>query len=354
VTDIGDVIVAARLARGFKHTDLLGVLGVTQAALSRYENNLRTPDDEILGRLSAALGVTVPFMRHAFRLQGALAADAHMRRRKTTKASHWKLAEARLNLLRMRSAYLFERLPLTVDSYVPTFDPGDTQPADAARMVRAQWRMPIGPVRDLTGWMESAGVLVAEEDMGTHRIDGLSQWAADYPVVLINSSLSPDRKRLTLAHELGHLVLHATYVDQDPEQQANDFAGEFLMPEHVIAPALRSLTLGRLLELKGDYGVSMQAVFERAYRMGRVSRDERTRFYRAMNARGWKVEEPGADRVAVERPKLARAAGESLRAAGLSDGEIAELTGVNQVALAAPFLDGVTRHLRPVSGSSTG
>jgi len=351
VNDIGDVIVAARLARGLKHLDLVDALGVSQGALSRYENNLRTPDDAILGKLGTVLGVTVPFMRHSFRLQGALAADAHMRRRKSTKASQWRTAEARLNLLRMRSAFLFERLPMTVDNYVPTFDPGETQPASAARLVRAQWRMPIGPVRDLTRWMESAGVLVVEEDMGTQRIDGLSQWAADYPVVMLNSSLSPDRKRLTLAHELGHLVLHNTFVDEDLEQQANDFAAELLMPEHVIAPALRSLTMGRLLELKGEYGVSMQAVFERAFRMGRVSRDERTKFYRAMNARGWKVEEPGAERVALERPRLARLAGERLREAGLSDSEIAELTGVTDVAHASPFIERTQRHLRTVDRS---
>lgn len=346
---VGDVILAARLAKGWKHHDLTHKLGVAQGTLSRYENNLREPDEAMLEKLSTVLDVSVPFLRHSFRLQGALAVDAHMRRQKTTKASEWSLAEARLNLLRMRSTFLFERVPMRVENYVPTFDPDDIVPADAARLVRAQWKLPVGPVRNLIRWVESAGVLVVEEDLGTRRIDGLSQWAADHPVVMLNASMPPDRKRLTLAHELGHLVLHTQFVDSDMEIQANDFAAELLMPDHVISPALRGLSMGKLLELKGEWGVSMQALFERAYRMGRVTTEERRRFYSSMNSRGWKRVEPGAERVPVERARLVAAAGESLRSAGLSDEEIAGLTGARTAKAAAPFLaEPEQRRLRTV------
>lgn len=347
MNSVGDVILAARRAKGLKHNDLVDDLGVTQAALSRYENNLRTPDEEMLERLSRALDVSIPFLKHSFRLQGALAADAHMRRQKTTKASDWKWAEARLNLLRMRSSFLLERLPMHVENQVPTFDPDDVSPSDAARLVRAQWKMPVGPVRELVRWLESAGILVVEEDLGTRRIDGLSQWAGQFPVLMINAALPTDRKRLTLAHELGHLVLHTDYVDADMEVQANEFAAEFLMPEHVIKSSLRSLSLGRLLDLKAEWGVSMQALLERAYGMGRVSKEDREKFYRSMNARGWKRNEPGLERLAPERPNLAASVGERLRAAGLGDQEIAELTGVRDPGVAAPFLP-PARHLRAV------
>ncbi|EUA33014.1 putative TRANSCRIPTIONAL REGULATORY domain protein [Mycobacterium xenopi 3993] len=64
---------------------------------------------------------------------------------------------------------------------------------------RALWRMPMGPVVNLTRWMEAAGCLVFEEDFGTQRIDGLSQWVDDHPIILINANAAPDRKRLTKA-----------------------------------------------------------------------------------------------------------------------------------------------------------
>ena len=328
MNQVGDVILVARRAAGMTQGDLADQLGITQAALSRYENNLREPDGEMLERMSKVLDVSVPFLSHAFRLQGAIAADAHMRRQKTTKVTDWKIAEARLNLYRMRSAFLLRRVPMRPDNHVATFDPDDTPPADAARLLRAQWKMPIGAVRNLTRWIESAGVVVVEEDFGTHRIDGLSQWASDYPIIMVNARLPVDRKRLTLAHELGHLVLHTQYLDTDMEDQANDFAAEFLMPKHVIEPELKDLTPAKLLAMKRVWGVSMQAIYERAYRMGKVTAAQRTSFYRNMNARGWKKNEPGSEKIPQETPQLARTIGEQLiSSGGLSRDEVAQLTG---------------------------
>jgi len=319
--------------------ELAARLGITQAALSRYENDLREPDDVAVAKISEALDVSPEFLTHEFRLTGAIAADAHMRRQKTTKVSDWKAAEAKLNLYRMRSAFLLRRVPINPTNHIPTFDPDDMTPADAAKMVRAQWRMPIGPVRNLTRWIESAGVIVIEEHLGTKRIDGLSQWASDYPVLLLNADLTNDRKRWTLAHELGHLVLHSNYVDPDVEAQADAFAAEFLMPRHVIEPDLRDLTPARLIALKKMWGVSMAALFEHAYRLGKATSTDRQRFYRNMNARGWRRNEPAADAIADETPELARTIGQTLlNTAGLSRDEVARLTGRREAAGEVIFL----------------
>jgi Zn-dependent peptidase ImmA (M78 family)/DNA-binding XRE family transcriptional regulator len=344
MSHIGDVILTARRAAGLTQEELADKLGITQAALSRYENDLREPDDATVERMSEILDVSPDFLAHPFQLRGALAADAHMRRQKTTKVSEWKSAESKLNLYRMRSAFLARRIPMNPANHMPTFDPDETTPADAARMVRAQWRMPIGPVRNLTRWIESAGVIVIEEYLGTRRIDGLSQWASEYPVVLLNADLPVDRKRWTLAHEVGHLVLHSSYVDPDVETQANLFAAELLMPCHVIESDLRDLTPSRLLALKKVWGVSMQAIFEHAYRLEKVSAAERTKFYRTMNARGWRRHEPGADVIADERPELAQTIGQTLMSrGGLSRDEVARLTGRRNAGNEQVFLPPETR-----------
>lgn len=344
MNQIGDVILTARRAAGLTQEELANRLGITQAALSRYENDLREPDDEMVARMSDILDISAEFLTHPFRLTGAIAADAHMRRQKTTKVSEWKLAESKLNLYRMRTAFLIDRIPMNPTNHVATFDPDETTPANAARLLRAQWRMPIGPVRNLTRWVESAGVIVIEEHLGTRRIDGLSQWASEYPVILLNADLPPDRKRWTLAHELGHIVLHSNYIDPDLEEQANEFAAEFLMPSHVIGPDLRNLKPARLLALKKVWGVSMQGIFEHAYRLHKVSSAERTSFYRTLNARGWKRIEPGSDEVAPETPQLARNIGQTLmNRGGLSRDEVARLTGRRGAANESTFLPPETR-----------
>ncbi len=333
---IGDVILTLRRAADMTQEELAEGLGVTQVSLSRWENNLRKPDSESLEKLGAELGVTVEFLQHDFRLRGAIAADAHMRRQKTTKPADWKRVEARLNAHRMHSSFLLERVPMRPQNHVIQVDPDERTPAEAAAMLRAAWRMPIGPVRNLIQWVESAGVIVLEEDFGTHRIDGMSQWAGDHAVILVNSQLPTDRKRMTVAHELGHLVLHSSYLDIDVEDQANQFAAEFLLPEHVIKPDLTSLTLGKLSTLKTVWGVSMQAIFERAYRLGKVDADDRRKFYRQLNSRGWKVREPGSDQIVAETPALVQAIREQLRSSGLDQAEISHLVG-KRVGERSPF-----------------
>jgi Zn-dependent peptidase ImmA (M78 family)/transcriptional regulator with XRE-family HTH domain len=327
MSTIGELLTVARRARGMTQAELGEQVGVSQVTINRYESGDREPNEAMVRRLAAVLGVTERFLLHGERYRGALLVDAHMRRQKSTKASLWRMAEAKLNLLRAHASLLFEEVALVAEQRVPTFDPEFTGPDEAARLVRAQWHLPIGPVRNLVRWMEAAGCLVFDEDLGTPRIDGLSQWVGDYPVVLVNAQAAPDRRRLTLAHELGHLVLHANDIPDDAERQANEFAAEFLMPEAVIRPQLRRLDYGRLFDLKREWGVSIQAIFERAHQLGLVTADERRAFYRGLNARGWKTKEPRAADVPLEQPELPASIGAALRAKGFSVEEIDALAG---------------------------
>jgi hypothetical protein len=121
------------------------------------------------------------------------------------------------------------------------------------------------------------------------------------------------------------------------EEEANAFAAEFLMPEHVIRPELRNLSLGKLIDLKREWKVSMQAIFERAYRFGLVKENDRVDFYRSLNSRGWKVCEPISDELPTERAEMTQEIGARMRERGLSDNEIAGMAGFAPGATANPF-----------------
>lgn len=329
MTGIGDVLATARRARGLTQAELAEAASVTQAALSRYEHDLRHPEPDVLGRLARALGVTPALLDRGGRMEGGIATAAHMRRRGTAKATVWRELEARLNMLRLHSARLFDEVSMRAQNQVPTFDPDDTEPEAAARMVRAQWRMPVGPVHSVSTWLDAAGVLVVEEDFGpSSRVDGLSQWSGSFPIVLINASAPTDRKRLTLAHELGHLVLHSDYIGSDAEEQANAFAAEFLMPAVEIKPMLRgTLTLAKLANLKLYWGTSMQAIIHRGVDLGTLTSTQATTLYKMMSARGWRTQEPHSAELTPESPRLAGHIAESLARRGLNDGEVAQLAG---------------------------
>ena len=329
MSTFGEVIATARRAQGMTQGELAGAADVTQAALSRYEHDLRVPDADVLGRLARVLGVTPTLLERGGRMEGGIAAGAHMRRRATAKPTVWRMLEARLNMIRLHTARLMDEVSLRAERQVPTFDTMEIDPETAARLVRAQWRMPLGPVHSVSSWLDSAGVIVIVEDFGpSARVDGLSQWSGAFPIVLINEASPTDRKRLTLAHELGHLVLHSTYLDDEVESQANRFAAEFLMPADEIRSMLRGqLTLARLVDLKRHWGVSMQAPIERAFNLGVLTASQRTSLYKALSAKGMRTHEPASDELTPETPRLAAHIMSSLSGRGLSDVEVARLAG---------------------------
>jgi Zn-dependent peptidase ImmA (M78 family) len=235
---------------------------------------------------------------------------------------------------------LFQNLDLDSPNVLPRLDPIDYTPDAAARLLRMQWRMPLGPVRGVIAWMESAGCVVAGMEFGTSRVDGLSQWIDDRPVILINSGIPTDRQRLTLAHELGHLVLHSEpeHISEDVESEAFAFAAEFLMPADVIRPQLRSLSLGRLHDLKLEWMVSFAALIERASDLGLMPPARRTSMYKLLSKRGWRKREPLSELLPREEPSILHAGVDALINRGYTPDEIATLAGFADIDSASQVM----------------
>ena len=339
---LGEVLSTARAATGWTQERLAKQAGVTQAALSRYENDLRRPDPETLEKLAGALGVTGGLLERAALMRGGLALHAHARQRASASVRVWQKAEARLNILRLQMHRLLGMIDLDVPNTLLQLDPLDYEPEVAARLTRAQWGMTMGPVRGVTGWMESAGCVVLEWDFGTPRIDALSQWVDEYPVVMVNSALPTDRQRLTLAHELGHLVIHGDPVhlssDAEVEREAMKYAAEFLMPAHVIRPDLRNLSLGKLSDLKRYWMVSMAALVERAHNLRTITDATRISLYKALSARGWRKREPLSEQLPPEQSSIPALIVEELYKLRYTAGEIAEFGGFADEERAARVL----------------
>jgi Zn-dependent peptidase ImmA (M78 family) len=109
-------------------------------------------------------------------------------------------------------------------------------------------------------------------------------------IIGVSSLHHPNRQRFTIAHEIGHLVLHEMEVHVDKgyrvalrnstssqavdanEIDANRFAAELLMPAHFLEDDVRLFLHdveddGELRELARKYRVSTQAM---AYRLGNL------------------------------------------------------------------------------------
>jgi hypothetical protein len=108
------------------------------------------------------------------------------------------------------------------------------EPEAVARALRTYWGLGEKPIKSMVHLLEAKGVSVFSLVENTKTIDAFSLWRRNIPFVFLNTIKTPERSRFDAAHELGHLVLHKHGGPEGGrvvEDQANQFASAFLMPE---------------------------------------------------------------------------------------------------------------------------
>ena len=116
-----------------------------------------------------------------------------------------------------------------------------------------------------------------------------------------------DRKRFSLAHELGHLVMHLRSEDlEKPEEQkeieANEFAGEFLMPESLCKEDFFNLKYKDLGMKKYYWKVSKAAIIYRAKELKCISEQTSKYLYVTLGRYGERKNE--SVQVSIDSPKI--------------------------------------------------
>ena len=107
--------------------------------------------------------------------------------------------------------------------------PARNRPEDQGKT----WLVPDGPISNLTASCERAGIIVVWCDFDA-PIDEITMRVRDLPpCIFLNGGATADRMRFSLAHELGHIIMHRIPTDE-MEDEANRFAGEFLVPEKLL------------------------------------------------------------------------------------------------------------------------
>jgi|SRR5690625_2074499 len=149
---------------------------------------------------------------------------------------------------------------------------------------------------------------------------GYSSWVGrhrDRPLVVLRETESWERTRFTVAHELGHLVLHSRAycsVNSSEELEANRFATELLAPVAAIAPELpRVMSLLNLKPLKDKWGLSLGSLIMHMRDSGLIDVDRAKMLTTQLHSRinpetghTWGMTEPGWNERGPERPRLLR------------------------------------------------
>ncbi|MDM0043771.1 ImmA/IrrE family metallo-endopeptidase [Variovorax dokdonensis] len=295
---------------GMSQADLVLATGISQGMISKIEQGVKAPSGEHLEKLATAMDCRLSFFFQAEREYGPPMSAHPMYRKKASvgqKVLDKVIAELSVRLGHVR--VLLNAVEFTPELPLPQYDADEYagQIEEVAAMVRRAWYVPRGPIRSLIEFVERAGILVVLSDMEAAHIDGASyQVAGMPPVIFLNRSLPSDRLRFSLAHELGHIVLHR-FPSPEMEQQANEFAAAFLMPREDIAGELKGMTLTKAAQLKPYWKVSMGALIVRAKILGRVDEGSYSWLWRQMAMQGYRTREPASLDFAPEQPSLAPA-----------------------------------------------
>jgi Zn-dependent peptidase ImmA (M78 family)/transcriptional regulator with XRE-family HTH domain len=300
----------ARDARGLTQAELASRAGIGQGTLSKYETGSLEPTSHAAGQLAAALSYPESFFFEAGRPYGF--PPYHFRKRKKLGIKALNRISAEMNIRRLHIQKMIVSYEADARAPLPEIDPDEYRgPSgnrfnieDIARSIREAWHLPRGPILNVTELVEAAGGIVVPCDFGTDLIDGMSQRIDGMPVLFfMNTNVAGDRLRYSLAHELGHMILHTLSVkpDDEMESEADHFAGAFLLPADELRAQLRTFDLRHVANLKAYWRVSMQAIAVRAERLKYISSYQSRGFWIDMSRQGYRKREP-VD-VAPEQPK---------------------------------------------------
>jgi Zn-dependent peptidase ImmA (M78 family) len=227
-----------------------------------------------------------------------------------------------------------------------------------ARHIRELWGVPRGPIDDMIALIERNGGIVIPCEFGTDLIDAMSQRIDGMPILFfINPTAPADRIRHTLAHELGHMVLHTLALKDDDamEDEADAFAGAFMVPADEVRPQLKRFDLRQLANLKSYWKVSMAALAMRADRLNLITPYQKKTFWMDMSRLNYRKYEPNepdaehpqrlAEMVAFHQHKLGYSTPEMARLLDLLPGEFEKMYG-SPVAATTRTLP--TAHIRLV------
>jgi len=296
------MITLARQARGLNQTELAAAAQVSQGYISKAENGVVDVTPDRLERIASALRYPPSFFAQADRVTGPVC--LHHRKRQSMPVTRLHAIHAEVNIARLQTLKLLHGVEIALEYEFPRMDPDlYGSPEEIAQLVRAHWGIPVGPLDNVVATIERAGGIVFMNAFDTDRLDAISLWTLERPFFYVNASIPGDRLRWTLAHEIGHMVMHSA-PSPDQEKEADRFAAEFLMPAAEIRPELAGLSMPRLASLKQRWKVAMQALIRRAHQLGQISDRQQKSFFMRFSQLGYRKHEPVE--ISPEAPTLIR------------------------------------------------
>jgi Zn-dependent peptidase ImmA (M78 family)/DNA-binding XRE family transcriptional regulator len=307
---------ARELAR-LTQTELADAVGTVQSTIAQIESGRLLPSAYLMEAIASRLGFPVSFFSKVdppnFPL-GSLLFRSHVNIAAADRDEVYRLGQLEFELL----TTLAKRVRNKIALRLPQLSEEPVDIVTAAQLARNALGLSLDvPIPHLVKVVEQSGTIVLTLPARFATCDSFSLWAnvpssqASFemkkPLAVLSGETPGDRLRLSLAHELGHLVLHQAIrgTSREIEDEAFRFAAELLLPEVAMREEITTpVTLTSLSRLKPVWGVSIQALIRRAHDLQIISDRQYKYLFKQINDHGWRENEPIS--LQLEKPRALR------------------------------------------------
>ena len=263
----------------------------TAALISRYETGLTVASVDFLKKLENHFGIPGDYFTQTVEL--GTNGLVHHRKRQALGVKLRTQIEAQ-GWLR-----LFDAIKVARESHINADLPRTSEKAPEllSAEIRRLWNLGDKPIDNIIALLERHGIFVLPFDFGTEQMDAffMSSVSGVYVIAVNTAFLAvPDRMAFSIAHELGHVLMHADeFPDEKCEKEANDFASAFLMPPSMTDELKIGVTsMSAMSAIKFKWHVSIAALLKRAKSLGVLSEDRYKGLVIWMSSNGYRTREP--------------------------------------------------------------
>ena len=279
----------ARTLTGLSQQELADLVGLSKQMICKYEKGESIPTSTNLIKLGKAFNVKMDYFFKPSRIDLGV-----INFRKRSKFSSKKQSSLEQLIKLNLENYLEIEDLLQIDySFSNLIEKEKVNSVDDIERVvlklRSVWEIGLDPIHNIIQLLEDKEIKVIELFDVDDNFDGLATFVnKKFPVIIINGKFSVERKRFTLLHELGHLLLNLPECNiKDQENYCNKFAAEFLFPKKLVTKEFGvrrdMVSLNELIEVQKKYGLSIQAIVHRLVDAEIFSDNKKVEFYKKIN-----------------------------------------------------------------------
>lgn len=286
---IANRIKSARRLKGLSLQNVADELGVTKQMISKYENGISIPSSSKFLILSKLFNQKIDYFFRSFQIE---LGEVNFRKKSSfsAKKQNSLKEQIKINL----ENYLWIEDILAIDySFNNIIAQQEIKSIsdieDVVLKLRMSWDIGIDPIHNIIQLLEDKEIKIIELYDVDDKFDGLATYIDNkFPVIVVNGKFPVERKRFTLLHELGHLLLNLPDCELSKEEKfCNSFASELLLPKHLIIKEFgnkrKHVSFTELVSIQKKYGISIPAIIFRLVESGVLPKEYHKQFYKKIN-----------------------------------------------------------------------